>query len=360
MDGAISVLRRLEIAVLNSDTGEELDYESNVGRHLIAIGGNRLSRGLTLEGLTVSYFLRTASMCDTILQMARWYGFRLGYEDLIRIWTTDGIARWFGELALVEQSMRDSIQTLELAGRRPDDMKLRIRAHSDLLLTARNKSSMASSEWDSWSGDHPQTVLFPLDDAGRLRRNFERTDAFLTSVARFTERHGGRLFHDVSVEEITTFLSEFEVHDDTVSFRPKALASWISMRRSAGELTNWSVFVPNPAERTIVMLGGSEYGLVERSPVSSHSIGTLLDPRHEGVDLPDGPSAYRRDGGNLDAEAMRRARPVTDGLLLIYPLDPQILRTEDAVQAVIGLALSLPFTTDLGSQWIVNAGIQDV
>lgn len=95
--------------MLNSDTGEELDYENNPGRHVIAIGGNRLSRGLTLEGLTVSYFLRTASMCDTLLQMARWYGFRQGYEDLIRIWTTDGIASWFGELALVEQSMRDSI-----------------------------------------------------------------------------------------------------------------------------------------------------------------------------------------------------------------------------------------------------------
>jgi hypothetical protein len=101
--------------------------------------------------------------------MARWYGFRLGYEDLIRIWTTDGIASWFGELALVEQSMRDSIQALELAGRRPDQMAIRIRAHSDLLLTARNKSAMASSNWDSWSGDHPQTVLFPLNDGNALR-----------------------------------------------------------------------------------------------------------------------------------------------------------------------------------------------
>jgi hypothetical protein len=57
---AFGVLNKLSISVLNSDTGEELDYEDNPGRHLIAVGGNRLSRGLTLEGLTTSYFLRTA------------------------------------------------------------------------------------------------------------------------------------------------------------------------------------------------------------------------------------------------------------------------------------------------------------
>lgn len=176
--GAVSVLQALEVLVLNSDTGEELEYEEKPGRHLIAVGGNRLSRGLTLEGLTISYFLRTAGMCDTLLQMARWYGFRHGYDDLIRIWTTDGVARWFGELALVEQSMRDSIQALDRAGRRPDEMAIRLRAHSDLLLTARNKASMALTTPDSWSGDHPQTVLLPLHEPSKLEANRRLTECF--------------------------------------------------------------------------------------------------------------------------------------------------------------------------------------
>ncbi len=162
IQASIAVLRKLVILVLNSVTGENLEYDEKPGRQIVAIGGNRLSRGLTLEGLTVSYFLRTASMCDTLLQMARWYGFRRDYEDLIRIWTTDGIARWFSELALVEQSMRDSIVALGRAERRPDQMAIRLRAHSALLLTARNKATMALSQQDSWSGEHPQTVLLPL------------------------------------------------------------------------------------------------------------------------------------------------------------------------------------------------------
>lgn len=359
VSAATSVLTKLHISVLNSDTGEELDYEDNPGRHVIAIGGNRLSRGLTLEGLTISYFLRTATMCDTLLQMARWYGFRHGYEDLIRIWTTDGIARWFGELALVEQSMRDSIHALELAGRRPDEMHLRVRAHSDLLLTARNKSRMATGEWDSWSGDHPQTILLPLDDPPRLIRNLELTDSFLSGLRTGTKRHGGSLFRDVTPEEIQRYLGGYHTHDDAVAFRPGSLATWIASRQSAGELTSWSVFVPNPGDRETVKLGGVQYGLIERRRVSAQSIGTLLDPRHEGVDLPAGPSAYRREGGTLDAEAMRRARPVTDGLLIIYPLDPGYLGVADDVPLVVGLGLSLPFTTDLSSRWVVNAGVAD-
>ena len=357
---AVAVLGKLAVSVLNSDTGEELDYEYNSGRHLIAVGGNRLSRGLTLEGLTVSYFLRTASMCDTLLQMARWYGFRLGYEDLIRIWTTDGIARWFGELALVEQSMRDSIQALELAGRRPDQMAIRLRAHSDLLLTARNKSAMATSTWDSWSGDHPQTVLFPLDEPSRLQHNVEITDILVGRIAPSLATHGGRMVHDVSPETIATYLTNYQAHGDAVAFRPAALGRWILSRAADGELVDWTVFVASPSDRRTVTLGSIEMGLVERRRISSHSIGTLLDPRHEGVDLPGGPSAYRRPGGSLDAEAMRRARPATRGLMIVYPLDPVPLGVEDRVPAVIGLALSLPFTTDPGTEWVINSGVADV
>ena len=356
---SIKILKKVTVSVLNSDTGEELDYENNPGRHVIAIGGNRLSRGLTLEGLTVSYFLRTASMCDTLLQMARWYGFRLGYEDLIRIWTTDGIASWFGELALVEQSMRDSIQALELAGRRPDQMAIRIRAHSDLLLTARNKSAMASSKWDSWSGDHPQTVLFPLDDANALQHNLAITDALVSNLNPTTKAYGGYIAHDVSPERIANFISSYRTHDDAVSFRPTALGAWILSRTAAGELTDWTVFIASPEDRNVVQLGELELGLVERNRISSHSIGALLDPRHEGVDLPDGPSFYRRDGGSLDAEAMRRARPVTQGLLIVYPLDPNPLGVEEKVSCVIGLAISLPFTTDVATEWIINTGVSD-
>ncbi len=358
LEAAIAVLREVVVLELNSVTGENLEYDEKPGRHIIAVGGNRLSRGLTLEGLTVSYFLRTASMCDTLLQMARWYGFRQRYEDLIRIWTTDGIARWFSELALVEQSLRDSIIAMARAGRRPDQMAIRLRAHSDLLLTARNKSRTAKTQQDSWSGEHPQTVLLPLSDPAKLQGNFALADRFIAEVSPSVRRHGGLLARDVAPEAIAAFLRNYQIHEDIVVFRNDLLADWIMGRAAVDELTDWSVFLASPGSGRSIILGGREVGLVRRKRVSSESIGILTDPAHEGVDLPNGPDAYRRGSGIYDAEAMRAARPSNQGLLIIYPLDPEYVGVPHT-KAVIALALSLPQTSDAGTTWIVNSMVSN-
>lgn len=358
LNAAVGVLRELVVLELNSVTGENLEYDEKPGRHIVAVGGNRLSRGLTLEGLTVSYFLRTASMCDTLLQMARWYGFRRGYEDLIRIWTTDGIARWFSELALVEQSLRDSIIALARAGRRPDQMAIRLRAHSDLLLTARNKSGTALSQQDSWSGEHPQTVLLPLSDPAKLQTNLALTDRFIEELSPSAKCHGGMLTRDVTPETIAAFLRGYQIHEDIVVFRNDLLADWIMGRSTVDELTDWSVFVASPTDGKSATLAGREVGLVRRKRISSESIGILTDPAHEGVDLPRGPDAFKRDSGAYDAEAMRAARPSTQGLLLIYPLDPEYLGIPNR-EPVIALALSLPQTSDAGTTWIVNSMVSN-
>jgi hypothetical protein len=355
---AMATLRELVVLELNSVTGENLEYEEKPGRHIVAVGGNRLSRGLTLEGLTVSYFLRTASMCDTLLQMARWYGFRHGYEDLIRIWTTDGIARWFSELALVEQSLRDSIVDLNRAGRRPDQMAIRLRAHSDLLLTARNKSATAGTVRDSWSGEHPQTVLLPFSDQRKLDSNHWLAGQFISSLRPLVSSHGGLLARDIAPEKVAEFLRSYAIHDDIVVFRNDLLADWIINRSGAGELTDWSVFIASPANENTVNLGGRSVGLVRRKRISSESIGILIDPAHEGVDLGGGPDSYKRSTGAYDAEAMRAARPATQGLLIIYPLDPDYLGVA-SVETVIALALSLPQTSDAGTSWVVNSMVFD-
>lgn len=358
ISAAISIMRRIVVLVLNSQTGENLEYDEKPGRQIIAVGGNRLSRGLTLEGLTISYFLRTASMCDTLLQMARWYGFRTGYEDLIRIWTTDGIARWFAELALVEQSLRDSIVALDRAGRRPSQMAIRLRAHSDLLLTSRNKSSMAVNQQDSWSGEHPQTVLLPLGNDEKLRANRQLTEELLSKVGPFKSGTGGLLARDIAPEVVCAYLRSYEINEDIVAFRSEPLADWIMARVIAGELTDWTIFVASPTGGETTTIGGHSINLVKRSRISSESIGILTDPRHEGVDLPEGPDGYRREGGTYDAEAMRMARPATQGLLIIYPLNAAHLGVT-STDAVIALALSLPETSDSASTWVVNAGVAD-
>lgn len=347
-------LARLDVVVLNSTTGEQLEYEERPGRQLVAVGGNRLSRGLTLEGLTVAYFLRTTTMADGLLQMARWYGFRTGYDDLIRIWTTNGIAQWFVELALVEEALRDSIIALDRAGRRPAEMAIRMRAHSELLLTSKTKSRMLEVDARSWSAENPQTILFPLQDVNALERNLESASHLLASNRPTREAYGGALAHDVPPDEIAWFLRRFEGHPNSIAFHGEEIADWIMERAAVGELTAWTVFVASPQRERQVLLGGRPYGLVRRSLAGAEGIGILTDPRHEGVDLRGGPENYRA-GSNYNARAMRLDRPPERGLLILYPLDPEPLQAPS--RAVLGVALSLPRTSDDGRSFVVNRGL---
>ena len=355
LEEAVTNLARLVVVVLNSTTGGELEYDAKPDRQLVAVGGNRLSRGLTLEGLTIAYFLRTTTLADALLQMARWYGFRAGYEDLIRIWTTEGIAQWFVELALVEESLRDSITALNKAGRRPDQMAIRMRAHSKLLLTSKNKSKMQTDDARSWSGENPQTILFPMKDRELLERNIELVSALLRQHPPTQDAYGGAIAHDVPAEDIALFLRRYEGHPNSIAFQGAEIADWILERTEAGELTNWTVFVANPQRERQVLLGGRPFGLVRRSLQANESIGILIDPRHEGVDLHGGPDNYRGASG-FNARTMREERPAQQGLLLLYPLDPEPLRAP--TQAVLGLALSLPRTTDGDQPFVVNRGVR--
>lgn len=355
LEESVTNLARLVVVVLNSTTGDELEYDAKPGRQLVAVGGNRLSRGLTLEGLTIAYFLRTTTLADALLQMARWYGFRAGYEDLIRIWTTEGIAQWFVELALVEDSLRDSITALNKAGRRPDQMAIRMRAHSKLLLTSKSKSRMQTDDARSWSGENPQTILFPMRDRELLERNLDLASALLRQHPPTQDAHGGAIAHDVPAEDIALFLRRYEGHPNSIAFQGPEIADWILERAEVGELTNWTVFVANPQRERQVLLGGRPFGLVQRSLQANESIGILIDPRHEGIDLHGGPDNYRSASG-FNARAMREERPAQQGLLLLYPLDPEPLRAP--TQAVLGLALSLPRTTDGDQRFVVNRGVR--
>lgn len=351
---AVVNLARLRVVVLNSKTGGELEYDTNPRRQLVAVGGNRLSRGLTLEGLTIAYFLRTTTLADALLQMARWYGFRAGYEDLIRIWTTEGIAQWFVELALVEESLRDSITALNRAGRRPDQMAIRMRAHSKLLLTSKSKSKMLTDDARSWSGGSPQTILYPLRDRELLQRNIDLASQLLSQHPPTQDAYGGTLAHDVPVNEIAHFLRFYEGHPSSVAFQGAEIADWILERAASGELVNWTVFVADPKRERQVSIGGRAYGLVTRSLQSEESIGILIDPRHEGVDLRGGPENYRVSSG-YNARSMREDRPAQQGLLLLYLLDPEPLRA--STQAVLGVALSLPRTADGEQRFVMNRGL---
>jgi hypothetical protein len=79
-------------------------------KNYIVVGGNRLSRGLTLEGLTTSYFVRNSTRQDSLYQMARWFGYRVGFEDLVRIYMPTHQIHWFEGVYKLEMDLRKDFE----------------------------------------------------------------------------------------------------------------------------------------------------------------------------------------------------------------------------------------------------------
>ena len=94
----VTAVLPVEVRSVNQKSGgASLNYAlyKDNGLRVIAVGGNSLARGLTLEGLCVSYFYRSTQMYDALLQMGRWFGYRTGYEDLTKIWMPLETINWY-------------------------------------------------------------------------------------------------------------------------------------------------------------------------------------------------------------------------------------------------------------------------
>jgi hypothetical protein len=133
----------IQVHTVNSGSASQrMNYdEYEEGLRLIAIGGLSLARGLTLEGLTISYFYRNTKMYDTLMQMGRWFGYRDGYTDLCRLWTSYESAGWYEHIAEATEELRNEIKRMSRENKRPIDFGLRVRSAEDtpLIVTARNK-----------------------------------------------------------------------------------------------------------------------------------------------------------------------------------------------------------------------------
>lgn len=144
----------IETELVNRDTDKERQRRAQVrararhshGRRVISVGGTILSRGLTLDGLVVSYFYQRTQLSDTLLQMGRWFGYRKGYRDLVRVWLDPEVRSWFRFVAFTLEEIRADIRLMESAGATPQDFGLKIRRHPEALkITAANKMRHAES-----------------------------------------------------------------------------------------------------------------------------------------------------------------------------------------------------------------------
>lgn len=169
------------VQLVNSD--RKID-EAETTKHSIVVGGNVLSRGLTLEGLTVSYYYRVVGAADTLLQMARWFGYRPGYDDLVRVWISSEAADQFRYVAEVIAELRSQLRQMRSAGMTPRHFGLAVRRHPETLrVTAANKLGGAEVRAFriSVAGRRIESTSLPADP-NVIASNHEHTLKMLQSL----------------------------------------------------------------------------------------------------------------------------------------------------------------------------------
>lgn len=231
----------IDVRAVNGNTGtSSLDYDNHKenGLRIIAIGGNTLSRGLTLEGLMVTYFYRNSNMYDTLMQMGRWFGYRPNYEDLVKIWLSIDAIDWYGQIQAASEDLRSQIYKMKAAKLSPRDFGLKVRQDpGSLIVTARNKMRSATII------KCPITVSGHLLETPRLMDSLEVLQQNGAAVENFIDRlsiegkripeteyktHGNYFWEGVSGDSVSELLSNFKTHPWHMSYNGKALADYVA------------------------------------------------------------------------------------------------------------------------------------
>ena len=322
--------------------------------------------------------LRRSVSYDALMQMGRWFGFRGGYEDLTRIYTTAELSGWFTDLAFVEHRLREDLRVYEEQELTPDQVGMRIWQHPTMQVTSPLKRRFVSSFVisQSYSFSLEQTFKFPLrrlDDLAVLaEENLQSVRAFLPTLgATDWSDKKGPVWKDVPAARVLEFLREFRCDTESRSISLPLICAYIGRQVELGELGHWTIAVRG-RESCLKTLGEADWGVsgghiwqIQRTRIKdTDSLGVITSPGDEAVGLE--PRAaekmheYReaRESENL---AARRARPPENGLLLLYPIsrfsghdsddkrkgnrrplfeDPN----DPSARDIVGLAISLPMS----------------
>ncbi len=235
---------KIEVKDINGGSADILNYyDRSEGLSVIAIGGDKLSRGLTLEGLSVSYFLRASKMYDTLLQMGRWFGYRGGYMDLCRLFTSRELNEWFCHITKASEDLREQFDYMaDVAGSTPERFALGVKTHPGVLqISASNKMRLATIIKISWSGKLIETYEFQKKPEV-IKSNVEAVVSFINSLDGTPMSKGHSfVWYNVSPNLVLEMLNHFTLSENLKSADPVNLTRFINNLVSKGELTNWSV-----------------------------------------------------------------------------------------------------------------------
>ena len=348
--------KEISIYSVNGKSDDVLLYKNHEGKpfNVIVIGGDKLSRGLTLEGLTVSYFTRSSNTYDTLMQMGRWFGFRPGYLDACRLLTPPALYASFSHISMATEDLAAQFEFMNGVIQTPKDFGLRVATHPTLEITSRNKMRTGQEFKRDFGCKLSQTRVFDIDGA-QYDRNFEAVEDLLYAIkgCRITAEQyqqilgrkapGEHFFYrNVSGHDVANFFESYETSKTATRANSKYMADYIRAMNAdgIGGVKSWMVCLINidghgkPFDiADLKNVGGGIYRK-EGSGVDSYettcSIHTMTSADHEYLDytkeLYDNvqrlKEKYKNDRSQIKVNEIirRETRPFSDGLLILYPI----------------------------------------
>lgn len=357
-------VQTIQVKRINGTSADTLEYLRNdEGLNLVAIGGDKLSRGLTLEGLSVSYFLRASRMFDTLMQMGRWFGYRPRYADLCRVYTTPMLYRSFRQIAMATDEFRSDLDYMAATGKTPADFRLRVRAPSEgLLITSANKIRRGERVDVRFAGTIVQTFDMYRKGEGACK-NRNALEAFVAKLGTPVRNVRGKpsshfIWNKVDAATVLEFLSQYEAYSTPSFFNNcNTLCRYINEQVKKNELTEWTVAIISKKGDAGITINGQTYPFIIRTPQackddSIYSIRVLTGPSDEAIDLTVSEFDMAQDLTNRIAEgesgmsdlplrfAARCNRPPKRGLVLLYLLQDKL--SGQPLSYVPAVALSFP------------------
>jgi hypothetical protein len=299
--------KEIKVRILNSSNQDKLDYAKEPSMKVIAIGGNKLSRGLTLDGLSITYYLRESKQFDTLLQMGRWFGYRKGYEDLVRIYTSETLWTQYRDLAIVELEFRANIQEMIDDDKKPREFAVGVRQILGLLPTAKNRLGAAVLE-DYFGGSQVSVTRLTLEKPEIIDLNMVAVEKLINRInssgIKYIDKSSNdyptKLALDVDNNPILDFINEFNIAVDSIGnsleFQKDQLLKYINKRISKNEFSKWNIGIVSIGksndEQLVNLPGGITVRTINRArfktkPVNgAYNIKAVSSKADRKMDLP--------------------------------------------------------------------------
>ena len=387
----MDAIEKIKVVVVNgSDKSESLDYRTNKSLRVIAVGGLALSRGLTLEGLLVSYFYRNTSTFDVLMQMGRWFGYRNGYDDIFQIWTSQTSAKWYAEIARSSQELKDCIKNMYDQRLTPKDFGIKVRDNcNELQITVSNKMRAArgldlrysfygniyDTPYVSFNIEHNRNNLKESTDLidtlfkGGYTLRYTDLVGKATKDVNDTSDSSSRFFENVPKEIIIAFIEKVKCSMANGNFNVPNILEFLNDTKNTG-IENWDVVIQAGESKEYVQFDGLQnmrcvkrsiyYGTNNVVQISSRR--RALSGSSEGKyaltkeQIKCAEDEYRKGSGgeNIPLKAYFEFLPTRKPIFIIMPIHPVPAETDEGKEEQQKLT---KFREELGNDHIIAFAI---